>query len=256
MQSNCDTCRQSLLGHQDSNMLQQGRCSHALSVHRETWAEREPSSLRPREPSILHMQGGFVEAWSFTGVKPNASAARTLNPIRVKRDKITCVCAMPTDPYLLLGCASGSLRIASMIALSGSPTTRPASVTGFTLAPYRGECGSTPHTLYAMSPARAGAGVLYGNRVQLHSLISWHWQGEGLRQGVHMRGHIWHTCCKDGHMAQSQWATTTTATTQWLPSGMLGPSRSMPSVRTCLHVSPCHLQWHLLNCKAQARSNA
>lgn len=83
-------------------------------------------------------QGGFMESWSVASSSGSDGCVRSLGTVKVQGDKICCVADMARDPYVLLGCSSGSLRIATLVDDFGSPPKHPREARGFTIAPYRG----------------------------------------------------------------------------------------------------------------------
>ncbi|EFJ52444.1 R-SNARE, Tomsyn-like family [Volvox carteri f. nagariensis] len=89
------------------------------------------------EPVQGLVAGGFMESWSVASGSAADGAVRSLGTVKVRADKICCVADMARDPYVLLGCSSGSLRIAMLVDAAGSPTTQPLQARGFTVAPYR-----------------------------------------------------------------------------------------------------------------------
>ncbi|GIL71386.1 hypothetical protein Vretifemale_1949 [Volvox reticuliferus] len=65
---------------------------------------------------------------------------------------------MARDPYVLLGCASGSLRIAMLVDGSGSPTNLAHQARGFMVAPYR----VRPHEMQGKGEVRQLAVQSFG----------------------------------------------------------------------------------------------
>lgn len=59
---------------------------------------------------------------------------------QVRGDKVCCVADLPHDPFVLLGCASGSLRVALLADSGGQPVTQPRAVRKLKVSPYRGTC--------------------------------------------------------------------------------------------------------------------
>lgn len=92
-----------------------------------------PHDGRPRT------QAGRLEAWSF-GCGKTADAARALPLLRVAGDRVRWAAPMPRDPYVLLGCSSGTVRVMQMVGAGGGvPATDPRLISGMELLEYAGE---------------------------------------------------------------------------------------------------------------------
>eukprot|EP00198_Chlamydomonas_reinhardtii_P013508 XP_001702845.1 R-SNARE protein, tomsyn-like family [Chlamydomonas reinhardtii] len=82
-------------------------------------------------------KGGFMECWSVTAGNRSHGGVRSLGSVKVRHDKICCVADMARDPYVLMGCASGGLRIAMLADAAGAATSQPRAVRKLVVAPYR-----------------------------------------------------------------------------------------------------------------------
>ncbi len=95
--------------------------------------------------SLFH-QGGFLEAWSFAAGRKASSLGpvRSLPAVKVEGDRVCRVACMPLDPFLVLGCSSGSLRFVVLAPRPGGGTANKGmaearQVKGFKLLPHLGE---------------------------------------------------------------------------------------------------------------------
>ncbi|GMH38758.1 hypothetical protein BSKO_06642 [Bryopsis sp. KO-2023] len=78
---------------------------------------------------------GGLEVWSVTG-------GNLVCQVHVPSDAVYCVCSVPGEPYLMLGCRSGDLRVCCLVDSNGGPTTEGREVKGARLLNYRVPCGS------------------------------------------------------------------------------------------------------------------
>ncbi|KAG2431284.1 hypothetical protein HYH02_013415 [Chlamydomonas schloesseri] len=107
--------------------------SHA----RYPYATRQLMWLRNRGVLLRVSKGGFMECWSVAAGSRSHGGVRSLGSVKVKHDKICCVADMARDPYVLMGCASGGLRIAQLVDAAGAATSQPRAVRKLAVAPYR-----------------------------------------------------------------------------------------------------------------------
>ncbi|GIL46335.1 hypothetical protein Vafri_3346 [Volvox africanus] len=128
------------------------------STARYPYGTRQLQFLLNRGVLVRVSKGGFMESWSVVSGNPSDAGVRSLGTVKVRGDKICCVADMARDPYVLLGCASGSLRIAMLVDSSGSPTTLARQARGFTVAPYR----VRPHEMRGEGEVRQLAVQSYG----------------------------------------------------------------------------------------------
>ena len=96
-------------------------------------------------PCLLFSQGGFFEAWSFAAGRKASSigSVRSLPAVKVEGDCVCRVACMPHDPFLVLGCSSGSLRFAMLAPGEGESASlqgelEARQVKGFKLLPHHG----------------------------------------------------------------------------------------------------------------------
>jgi hypothetical protein len=59
--------------------------------------------------------------------------------LTVQDDSITCVTPLEQQPYLMLGCASGAVRVAVLVNASGAPVMEARQARSLKLMPYLGE---------------------------------------------------------------------------------------------------------------------
>ncbi|KAG2484014.1 hypothetical protein HYH03_017181 [Edaphochlamys debaryana] len=107
------------------------------SAARYPYATRQLAWLKNRGVLMRVSKGGFMESWSVASGPKSEGGVRALGTLKVKHDKVCCVADMARDPYVLLGCASGCLRIAQLVDGQGEPTSQARHARGFGLAPYR-----------------------------------------------------------------------------------------------------------------------
>lgn len=74
-------------------------------------------------------EGGSMEVW---GVDSGEMVCR----VEVPGDRICCVSQVPGEPYLMLGCAHGDMRVACLTDVNGEPTTEAREVKGTMLMKY------------------------------------------------------------------------------------------------------------------------
>ncbi|GLC57475.1 hypothetical protein PLESTB_001231000 [Pleodorina starrii] len=128
------------------------------SAARYPYATRQLQFLQNRGVFVRVSKGGFMESWSVRSGSSADGGVRSLGIVKVRGDKICCVADMARDPYVLLGCASGSLRIAMLVDGAGCPTTQPRQARGFAVAPYR----VRPHEMCGEGEVRQLAVQSYG----------------------------------------------------------------------------------------------
>eukprot|EP00878_Enallax_costatus_P027200 GHUV01029262.1.p1 GENE.GHUV01029262.1~~GHUV01029262.1.p1 ORF type:complete len:638 (+),score=216.01 GHUV01029262.1:649-2562(+) len=62
--------------------------------------------------------------------------SKPLDTLTVDGDKVCCLAALPREPYLLLGCSSGSIKVAALVNASGTPVTEARQIRGLQLTQY------------------------------------------------------------------------------------------------------------------------
>ena len=75
---------------------------------------------------------GSIELWSLCSGRP--VGAIDLDD----GDGASCVCLIPGQPYVLIGCKSGDLRVGCLVESSGTPVSEGREVKSINLLPYRG----------------------------------------------------------------------------------------------------------------------
>jgi hypothetical protein len=102
------------------------------------------------------LQGGLLQLWPIEppdalgngadGPEAEAAAAAAASALPLAElrlghssDLITRALPLGREPYLLLGCGSGAVRVAAMVNASGTPVTAARQVRGLTLMPYSSE---------------------------------------------------------------------------------------------------------------------
>lgn len=64
--------------------------------------------------------------------------AGLLDNMPVEGDTVTAAAALAADPYLLLGCASGAVRVASLLGADGQPAEAARPLASVEVKPYTG----------------------------------------------------------------------------------------------------------------------
>jgi hypothetical protein len=92
------------------------------------------------------MQAGALQLWAVDRLPgaegdpaPPAAASRPLQQLTLAGDAVTRAAALPREPYLLLGCASGAVAVALMVGGSGAPAAAGRQVRGLKLLSYESE---------------------------------------------------------------------------------------------------------------------
>ncbi|GFR40026.1 hypothetical protein Agub_g561, partial [Astrephomene gubernaculifera] len=106
------------------------------------YATRQLQFLQNRGVIMRVSKGGIMESWSVAAAasvdRGANSGARSLGTLKLRGDKIHCVADMPRDPYVLLGCASGCLRVAALVDAAGNPVAgSPGQARHFAVTPYK-----------------------------------------------------------------------------------------------------------------------
>ena len=81
-----------------------------------------------------------MELWA---VDPTSTVAddpcQPLHRLQLQEDSIICIAPMQRDPYVLLGCSSGSIRVAALVNASGTTVTEARQVRMLQIMPYASE---------------------------------------------------------------------------------------------------------------------
>lgn len=64
--------------------------------------------------------------------------AGILDNMPLEEDHISCVATLETEPYLLVGCNSGALRVAALLAPGGGPAEGVSRIASMDMRPYAG----------------------------------------------------------------------------------------------------------------------
>ena len=83
-----------------------------------------------------------METWSLSS--PNLGkqqSVRSLNPIKIAGDRIEVVTAMPRDPFVLLGCSSGTVRLVALSSQSEALADEAGPIRALKLLSYKGNMG-------------------------------------------------------------------------------------------------------------------
>ena len=75
-------------------------------------------------------QDGDVQLWGV-------HAGGLLDSLACADDKVTAAAALLPEPYVVLGCASGGLRVAALLDASGAPADAAREATSLSLQPYQ-----------------------------------------------------------------------------------------------------------------------
>jgi hypothetical protein len=80
-------------------------------------------------------------------------AGGLLDSLACADDKVTAAAALLPEPYLVLGCASGGLRVAALLDAAGAPADAAREATSLSLQPYQ---RARPRTAIARAGALPG----------------------------------------------------------------------------------------------------
>jgi hypothetical protein len=80
-------------------------------------------------------------------------------PAQVRGDKLVCVADLSREPYVLLGCSSGALRVAQLADRAGQPAAQPKAVRKLTVAPYHGGLVAWTHRWVAARGGEPSSGL-------------------------------------------------------------------------------------------------
>jgi hypothetical protein len=92
-----------------------------------------PPTLAPAPPA----QGGTLELFSVEDISPHTRTG-PLHVLQLDGDEITTVVPLKREPYLLLGCLSGNVKVAMLVNSAGAPITEARQVRGLKLMQYEG----------------------------------------------------------------------------------------------------------------------
>eukprot|EP00877_Chromochloris_zofingiensis_P001873 jgi/Chrzof1/11687/Cz06g05130.t1 len=98
-------------------------------------ATRQLKFLYNRGIIVRVDQAGRVEIWSIDHTDAHDDS-QPLHSLHLDDDDVTCVAAMKREPYLMLGCSSGTIRVAGLVNASGSTVTEARQVRALKMMAY------------------------------------------------------------------------------------------------------------------------
>jgi hypothetical protein len=135
-------CRSSWDAH--PRLLQAGagtQPSPSLAPHLKP--SKPPISPHPAPPHAVACpapQGGTLELFGVEDIHPHSRTA-PLHVLQLDGDEITTVVPLKREPYLLLGCLSGNVKVAMLVNSAGAAITEARQARGLKLMQYEGACG-------------------------------------------------------------------------------------------------------------------